>query len=610
MELIDTVLGLQDDLVAEYRQAAGMFGELARIEALLAETYRDRVQYELLQNSDDAGSRSVEIEVSSSGRVVWRNDGRAMTGDDASALCRSASSTKTRGDTIGYRGIGFKSLAAVASRITVATAGCAFTFDRQAAAELLSTAGHHAGGHDVPLVRLPTAVTSTPNPFGAGVTFTIDPHSPNLPVLGPIDPIALLFLRTIESVTIQTDGRTHQYRAVRNGQQLELHWDDRVAHFVVLTGTCATVALPLNAQAVSLCTARGRLACFLPLNDRIGAPLVVSGDLLTDPSRTHATVADPSTTAVLQDAAAILANELRNPASAWFERAWELMTIMEDPRSLLATGGISAEQSFLTALREELRHAAIPFAVAPFAVPDEDLNIIFPAGAPRALYDHTNIGTARALRVAFGLPNLDVGPTIGQVVTALSPATQSAAAQYVTDHLRALGRSATPVEQMVLDTVQNSAPAELGNRAAERAEPAPPRQVAPREGFADVMQRWRTAEIAVMDWLNARGWDLKDVSKQNLGYDLVGVDNTGIAVMLEVKKVDRPDARFSMTNNEMGAIEAEPGQYLLGIVIGDGRYARLMLLDPKDRALPRERVCRAWEWQFTAWAEYGQFVDG
>ena len=44
MELVYAVLGLQDDLVAEYRQAAGMFGELARIEALLAETYRDRVQ--------------------------------------------------------------------------------------------------------------------------------------------------------------------------------------------------------------------------------------------------------------------------------------------------------------------------------------------------------------------------------------------------------------------------------------------------------------------------------------------------------------------------------------------------------------------------------------
>jgi len=360
---------------------------------------------------------------------------------------------------------------------------------------------------------------------------------------------------------------------------------------------------------VSLCTARGRLACFLPLNDRVGAPLVVSGDLLTDPSRTHATVADPSTTTVLQNAAAILANELRNPASAWFDRTWELMTIMEDPRSLLATGSISAEQTFLAALREELRHASIPFAVAPFAVPDEDLKVLFPAGAPRALYDPTNIGTARALRVAFGLPNLDVGPTIGQVVTSLSPATQTAAAQYVTEHLRALGRSATPVEQKVLDTIQNSAPAELGHPAAERIEPAPPRQVAPREGFADVMHRWRTAEIAVMDWLNARGWDLKDVSKQNLGYDLVGVDNTGIAVMLEVKKVDRPDARFSMTNNEMGAIEAEPGQYLLAVVIGDGRYARLMLLDPKDRALPRERVCRAWEWQFTAWSEYGQFVD-
>jgi hypothetical protein len=70
----------------------------------------------------------------------------------------------------------------------------------------------------------------------------------------------------------------------------------------------------------------------------------------------------------------------------------------------------------------------------------------------------------------------------------------------------------------------------------------------------------------------------------------------------------RPDTRFAMTNNEMGALQSEAGRYLLGVVIGEGRYTRFMFLDPNDKAVPRERVCRAWEWQFLDWSRHGTYV--
>jgi hypothetical protein len=98
------------------------------------------------------------------------------------------------------------------------------------------------------------------------------------------------------------------------------------------------------------------------------------------------------------------------------------------------------------------------------------------------------------------------------------------------------------------------------------------------------------------------------VSKQNLGYDLVGENPDGDLTMIEVKRVERLDSRFSMTNNEMGAMQSESGRYLLGIVVGDSRYVRLMFVDPTDKAIPRERVCRAWEWQFNDWARFGTSV--
>jgi hypothetical protein len=137
-KLTHHLVALQSQLVDEHKQAPGLFGEIARMEDLLADTYRNRVPYELLQNSDDARSTTVTITKIDNRTWCWANDGRSLNAADAEALCRSASSTKHRGvDAIGYRGIGFKSLAAIASRIEVRSSDVVFAFDRYESAILL-----------------------------------------------------------------------------------------------------------------------------------------------------------------------------------------------------------------------------------------------------------------------------------------------------------------------------------------------------------------------------------------------------------------------------------------------------------------------------------------
>jgi hypothetical protein len=68
-ELTQHLAALQARLVDEHKQAPGLFGEIARMEDLLADTYRNRVPYELLQNSDDAGSTVVTI--TGLGDMTW-----------------------------------------------------------------------------------------------------------------------------------------------------------------------------------------------------------------------------------------------------------------------------------------------------------------------------------------------------------------------------------------------------------------------------------------------------------------------------------------------------------------------------------------------------------
>ncbi|MEU1892868.1 sacsin N-terminal ATP-binding-like domain-containing protein [Streptomyces pristinaespiralis] len=601
--LLDRLAALQKTLVREHEQAPGLFREMARMEGLLADTYRDRVPYELLQNSDDAGATSVVVEGLGGGRFRWSNDGRALDGADVEALCRSASSTKSRGgDSIGYRGIGFKSLAAVASRIEVRSEGVRFAFDRSVAAVLLGEPGVDA----VPLIRLPTDIREDSRIDGVAFTVTCRPGAHGEP--GVIDPLSTLFLRNVTRIQTHVAGERQDIRIERDASRVVLRLGDDEAAFGLLRHGAATVAVPLDARSLAMTGVRGRLACFLPLEDEVGLPVIVSGDILTDPSRTHAVAADESTRLVLADAARALAERLRTPGDPMFERLWQLVLEGEDLRTVLVSATASIGKLLVAALREEMIARRPLFAHSPLALEPEDVAVIFPDGAPAALYAAGNQAAARALKAVLGLQSIDVSAALAAVdASRLSDELRSRLAEYLRELARTHGRKLTAVESRLVDTTDGHQRAnEAAPVAAVRVTRAAPQ---PAGSLASVLARWRVAELGAMEYLNQLGWELRDVSGQNVGYDLEGVDPQGRAVRVEVKKVDRPDARFAMTNNEMSLMLTKPGGYLLAIIVGDGRHAKLMMLDPSRDDLPKERVCRRWDWEFTDWSRFAEIAE-
>ena len=96
-------------------QWKALTSEPQKYEALLAGHYSERNHfvYELLQNAEDQGARTVEF-VLTQDQLVFRHDGRAFNFADVSAISRVACSTKVNErdeDTrIGKFGIGFKML--------------------------------------------------------------------------------------------------------------------------------------------------------------------------------------------------------------------------------------------------------------------------------------------------------------------------------------------------------------------------------------------------------------------------------------------------------------------------------------------------------------------
>lgn len=144
-----TTTDIRDSFLAEASSAPLLFADLAKVELYIAESYRTRALIELLQNADDAGATTVRISGDDDCLIV-ANDGRPFNADDVQALCRSGASSKQRGTgTIGYRGIGFKSVAGLAKEVVVLSGEHSFRYSKDQTRSVLSLKG------DVPLIRVP-----------------------------------------------------------------------------------------------------------------------------------------------------------------------------------------------------------------------------------------------------------------------------------------------------------------------------------------------------------------------------------------------------------------------------------------------------------------------
>ena len=146
-----SIKSLREEFLQEAKSAPKLFKDLAKVEQYIAESYKTRALIELMQNADDAESTRFGIHSFKNGFVVG-NNGKAFTIDDVEALCRSGSSNKHRGGkTIGYRGIGFKSVVNIANIVNIISGDYRFSFDRIKTKKALDR------DLDVPLIRVPHA---------------------------------------------------------------------------------------------------------------------------------------------------------------------------------------------------------------------------------------------------------------------------------------------------------------------------------------------------------------------------------------------------------------------------------------------------------------------
>jgi Protein NO VEIN, C-terminal len=296
------IINLQKELLSEATSAPKLFSDLGKVEQYIAESYKTRSFIELIQNADDANSSTFGI-YSLDNMLVVANNGRPFTVHDIEALCRSGSSNKSRGgSTIGYRGIGFKSVVNLAKRIYIFSDDYKFYFDKNATRQLLPDLP------DVPLIRVlhpydeeqgSLKITNQLEQLADEQGYTtffifcdIESRIVEQELLD-FDRNALLFLNNIRQVTCDVDtirreiAVTKQYR--NNQRIIEIREGDKSDTWELISSPKDPrdmIALKIKDDSIIPSTPEEAVVhSFTPTIEFAGAFIKINGDYSTDPSR-------------------------------------------------------------------------------------------------------------------------------------------------------------------------------------------------------------------------------------------------------------------------------------------------------------------------------------
>ena len=84
---------------------------------------------EFIQNSDDATSDAMKIEINENDITIF-NNGDFFESDDVKSICKIGRSSKTPNENIGYLGVGFKSVFLISDSPHVFSGAYRFKFDK------------------------------------------------------------------------------------------------------------------------------------------------------------------------------------------------------------------------------------------------------------------------------------------------------------------------------------------------------------------------------------------------------------------------------------------------------------------------------------------------
>ena len=668
---------LRESLITEAKSSPMLLSDLAGLEAYVSESYNSRSFIELLQNADDA--KATKFYVKRSGDFLFvANNGRPFNIKDLESLCRSASSNKVRGTTIGYRGIGFKSVVSFAKEVHLISGDFQITFSKELSKQIVPQA------NKVPLIRIPHELDKSIRIELAGEIREIQDEGFNTIFIfsgvlaNQIDEeytsfanTTLLFLNSIQVIKIHLSKKVTANIAVieenEKGRILRVSTTDAISNWFVCSNSTCSIAFSMNKDKVErLPKSEAIIHAFLPTEDSCGLGVVVNGDFSTDPSRRHL-IMDETTINVISNLARLyasllkyaLANKDRNMVDAlmpYFDL--KLIQLMKQ----------SFEREFAKKIKEAFGKELSNIRLAPSWLNAEDFAKIMEASNLPYIAPECSevLGLSDFLKYLGNKPEVveSLIKKVGQAEISVLGYAQLVSAgikEILMNHkhpsltttdlvisdgrlcsLNEINDNEEEIDESYLQLLADNGISEndlslflkkvglskinevqfsdddddddlydnddeeddYGDKESYNPTSVSQwfndadtssKQVANNEGI----QKWRSAEENTLVALNANGFRLKDVSKQNLGFDLEGSDPNGKNIYIEVKSIDYVGQKFRMTNNEFAAAQYKPGNYYLALVCQNKDSFEISLIkDPVNRLNLTRQVVQ-WVWECT-----------
>ena len=656
-------------LLEEALKSPALLSDLAGLEQYIAESYDARSFVELLQNADDAGASRFVVQRAGDSLLV-ANDGRPFTRTDFESLCRSAASHKQRGTTIGYRGIGFKSVVGFAETVYLFSGGLEAVFSAQ------RTLKEVPGASRVPLVRIPHPVQAGERNEMASAVDSISQEGfrttfifKSLVASGieaefaAFDPTAMLFLRHVRQVEIRAavdELITARREAVdQRTRSIRLVGSSGATRWRVVERDDMALAFSEGETGIERLEEREAVVhAFLPTRELTGLAIKINGDFSTDPSRTRVILDERSADGIANAARLIvdLIDEslVCDPDSPEAHAVAPLVPF-QDPR-MAGLQRRSFETELLEALQrsaegrfEDLRYRPNWLNAADFeklaasaglrAVPRqlEDVQGLSAflrfMGATEATLKDLEAGLAASTPSSLGaaeivsqITKLHATKQIGTGEVDASWRLWPVDGEPVTfDEARSLAR---PLDLGFTDMISErvGVGSELARLISSLSDPKTAARMMPDRDPSGTrrpqensngprhtvsppgeqprrlsLTKWRSAEQQVLSLLELQGWDVRDVSRQYVGYDIEGITPEGEEAFVEVKSINHPGQSFTLTSNEEATARQKGAAYRLAIVRQAGANLEVAFIpDPASR-LELTRQCRQWVWECSSY---------
>jgi len=341
------IIELRRSLLNEAQSSPNLLSDLAGLESYIAESYNNRSFIELLQNADDAGATKFKI-IKNGDFLFIANNGRIFNEQDLESLCRSASSNKVRGETIGYRGIGFKSVVGFAKEIHILSGDYEITFSKERTKSEIPNATR------VPLIRVPHSLYNETKELLSPITNNLlNENFTTIFVFSGVtaqeihlefdsfDTTSLMFLRNIS----KTEFYTSEIRQTKISKEkvsdseikLIINNDGNYSEWQLYTSNNCTIAYSLkDGKIQKMSDTKSLVYAFLPTVNISGLGVLINGDFSTDPSRKHI-IFDDRSNETIKHCSSLILNIIEEKIANYNSENYDIINALipfSDPRIL------------------------------------------------------------------------------------------------------------------------------------------------------------------------------------------------------------------------------------------------------------------------------------